>query len=102
MNDLEGFCPADLAHTHPIRTHAQGTPDQVALADAAHAFAVLRPALQHDPIGQGGHRRQLVRILDRDHSVSSGDAGQQHIGQRGLAAAEAARDQDVAVGRDAA
>ena len=67
-------------------------------ADRALAFDVRRPRLQPDDVALPQH--QFGRVLDRDDALVVGDEARQHVQQRRLAGAGAARHDDVQAAGD--
>ncbi len=93
LEHVERFFAADLAEDDAVGTHTQGVDHEIALADVALALDVRRPRLEpHDvPLPQ----QQFGRVFDRHDALVVGDEARQHVQQRRLAGAGAARDDDV-------
>jgi hypothetical protein len=88
---------AHLAQDDAVGAHAQRIAHQRALRHFALAFDVRRARLQahHVRLAQ----LQLGRVLDRHDALVAGNEAGDQVEQRGLAAAGAARDQDVHLGQ---
>ena len=93
LQHVERFVAPDLADDDAIRTHTQGVDHEVALPDRALAFDVGRPRLEPDDVALPHH--QLGGVLDRDDALEVRDEAGEHVEQRRLAGAGAARHDDV-------
>ena len=79
-------------------THTQRVDHEVALPDRALAFDVRRPRLEPDDVTLAHH--QLGGVLDRDDALEVRDEAGEHVQQRRLAGAGAARHDDVETAGD--
>ena len=89
LEHVERFAAAHLADDDSVGTQAEGRADEVGHCHRAGSGA------KRDGVGRG--RLQLARVLDQDHAlVEMRHLGEQRIGERRLARARTARDEDVA------
>jgi hypothetical protein len=89
LEHVERLAAAHLADDDAVGAQPQRRADQVGHADAA------RPGAQRDV--SGAARLQLARVLDQDDAlVEPRHLGEQRVGERRLARAGAAGDEDVA------
>ena len=92
LQHVEGFGAADLADDDAVGPKPQRRAHQIGHGDDA-GFGAQRHAI-------GRRALQLARILDQDHPlIELGDLGEERIGERGLAGARAAGDQEIARAR---
>ena len=98
LQHVERLFAADLADDDAVGPHTQGVDHEIALADRALAFDVRRPRLEAHHVALP--QQQLGGVLDRDDALGVGDEAGQHVQQRRLAGAGAARDDDVEAAGD--
>ena len=91
LQHVERLGAAHLADDDAVRPHAQAVAHEVALGDLAFAFDVRRPRFEAHDVRL--LQLQLGRVLDRDDALVLRDEARQHVEQRRLAGAGAARDQ---------
>ncbi len=93
LEHVQGLGAADLTDDDAIGAHAQGVAHEIANGDLALAFDVGRARLEADHVLLA--QLELDGILDRDDALVPGNEARQHVEQRRLAGAGAARDEDV-------
>ena len=97
LEHVDRLRAANLADDDAVGPHAQGVPHEVADANLALPLDVGRPRLERDDVLLV--ELQLGCVLDREDPLAVRDEARQHVQQRRLADARAARDQDVELAR---